>query len=946
MWSGHADPVELTKPNARLGAVLARWERVAVGVALALAVLAWVGWSFEVPALTRILPSWPQMTPWTALLVAGLAISILLQSGQPSSSRVRSGSGAAVLVGVLAVVFLAEYLTHRSWGLDGMWFRGQVGGLQATWPGRPSPQSAAAVLLLAGAVAVMHTGRRWACAVWVFGLALAALVSCVAIGAYLFEVVVLVGVTPSTGMGMSTALSVLLLVVAAVLARPDRRPIAWVLARPDGWTLVRLVGIVAGLPLLMGLSRGLLVTAGLDENVALLTAVMVSTVVMGVATVHLSQREQKVLAQRAAVEARFRLLAENSIDIVVHLRGVEPVWVSPSIEPAFGWPVQHWIGADFVPRIHPDDVEKVLAALAENAQGKPAAARFRTATADGGYRWVEGHGKPYIDGEGNADGVIAAFRIIDAQIALERELEQARDSAIALTEAKSDYVVTVSHEIRAPLNAILGFSELLDNQLSSEGRNLAAEWSRLVRTEAERLTRLIEDLLSLSRLEASKAKIACKAFALRRMVEDVIQVSRFKAEAKGLRLNASLDPNISDWRTGDPDKVHQVLMNLVSNATKFTREGRVDVEISSAATETAADLIRFAVSDTGPGIPGEEVQRILEPFAQVSAADADRGSGLGLAISDRIVKALGGDGLAVVSLEGHGTTFHFTIPLPESAPQEPSSWRGTDEPAESGSTGTILVVDDNPTNQLLVEAQLKRLGYSCEVASDGAQALERLDAGRFAAVLMDCNMPVMDGYEATRRIRARERGTGVHIPILALTASALDANRDACDRAGMDGFLTKPLLLSTLAQELSRFVDPGETDSCYPAAESSCSGQDMSNAAILDDARIDRLLAELGAGPLQKVALAFVNEMPRRLAELRRAAGECDADAVRRGAHALRSPSAMLGASALAERLRVVEESADPVPRLSEAPLDDLIDATMERLHARIGQSVDQGGAI
>ena len=121
-------------------------------------------------------------------------------------------------------------------------------------------------------------------------------------------------------------------------------------------------------------------------------------------------------------------------------------------------------------------------------------------------------------------------------------------------------------------------------------------------------------------------------------------------------------------------------------------------------------------------------------------------------------------------------------------------------------------MDDNPTNQLLVEAQLKRLGYSCEVASDGAQALERLDAGRFAAVLMDCNMPVMDGYEATRRIRARERGTGVHIPILALTASALDANRDACDRAGMDGFLTKPLLLSTLAQELSRFVDPGETD--------------------------------------------------------------------------------------------------------------------------------------
>ena len=162
------------------------------------------------------------------------------------------------------------------------------------------------------------------------------------------------------------------------------------------------------------------------------------------------------------------------------------------------------------------------------------------------------------------------------------------------------------------------------------------------------------------------------------MVDDVVEISRLKAEAKGLHLDYSVDPTISDWRIGDADRLHQVLRNLVTNAKKFTREGRIDVEVSAVATGTAERLIRFAVTDTGPGIPGKEIDRILEPFAQVWGSDADRGSGLGLPISDRLVKAMGGEGLAVASLEGHGSTFHFTIPLPESEVVESS--RGISSP--------------------------------------------------------------------------------------------------------------------------------------------------------------------------------------------------------------------------------------------------------------------------
>lgn len=529
-----------------------------------------------------------------------------------------------------------------------------------------------------------------------------------------------------------------------------------------------------------------------------------------------------------------------------------------------------------------------------------------------------------------------------ASLALEHE--DAQRAALTLAEEKSNYVATVSHEIRAPLHAILGFSELMENQLSSEGRVEIAEWSRRVRTEADRLTRLIDDLLNLSRLNAGRTKIASTPFRLRKLLDDVIESSRITAESKGLTVNSSVDPAISDWRIGDPDRVHQVLLNLVSNATKFTRVGHIDIEISSAVTETAPDLVRFAVNDTGPGIPREEIDRILQPFAQVSGADSDRGSGLGLAISDGIVKALGGDGLAVVSSEGHGSTFHFTLPLPETAPPELATHSET-EPTSAGSLGTILVVDDNPTNQLLVEAQLKRLGYTCEAAFDGAEALERLGSARFDAVLMDCNMPVMDGHMATRRIRAEERGSGAHIPILALTASTMDGNRDACERAGMDGFLTKPLHLADLSRELGRFFGPGPAGRPDHEASRAAPVQTVQETPLLDDVRIDRMLAELGAVPLQKVALSFVAEMPRRLEDLRRATAEGDADAVRRSAHAIRSPGAMLGAAALAERFKAIEQSEDPIASMADEPLEDIIDATIERLRAKLLMSAHFGDA-
>ena len=934
------------------------WIRGAVALVLGIAAADWLGWATGIKPLTQVYPDWPYVTPWTAALMTGLGVAILVQSGQPPPARVWAGRALAVSTGALAMVFLAEYATGWSFGLDQAFFRDAVSTLQQSSPGRPKAHTAMSLLVLAGAVAVLRLDRRWVTIAWPFSIVISAALPLTALLTYLFDAAEMLAGSPTIGMNAATAVAIVLLIVATAAIRTDRQPVAWLLARPDRRMLVRLVVTFMLVPVWVAIWRLVLLAFGLRGDAVWVLSVTLATLILGMPSFVISRRVQRLVIdqlvqsdrrakaerQRAEAVERYRILADNAVDVVVHLRNGEPAWVSPSIEPAFGWPAQKWIGADFVPRIHPEDHEAVFGALAETDRGGSAVARFRIATADGGYRWVEGRGQPYTDAQGSADGVIVAVRIIDDQVAAEQELQQARDSAVAMAEAKSDYVTTVSHEIRSPIHAIVGFSELLERQLSAAGSNEAAEWSRRVRQEAQRLTRLIEDLLDLSRLEAGKTKIAAKAFRLRRLVDDVIELSRIKAEAKGLKLEYSVDPTISDWRIGDADRLHQVLRNLVTNAKKFTGEGRIDVEISPVASGNATDLVRFAVTDTGPGIPGEEITRILEPFAQVSGSDAERGSGLGLAISDKLVKAMGGDGLEVASLEGHGSTFYFTVPLPESQPAEPATSRET-EPGEIGSSKTILVVDDNSTNLLLVEAQLKKLGFDCELASDGAEALERLESRRFDLVLMDCNMPVMDGYEATRRIRAAERGTGIHIPVLALTASSSGANRDACTRAGMDSFLGKPLLLSKLATEIGRFLGAGEIGEVDPQGEDSSTGRSMSTAPILDDARIDRLLAELGAGPLQNVVATFVGQMPGRLAELRRVAAQRDADAVRRSAHAIRSPSAMLGAAALAEQLRAVEESDDPVSVVSEGRLDELIDAAMEQLQARLGELLDQEGA-
>ncbi|QZT58748.1 sensor domain-containing diguanylate cyclase [Mycolicibacterium austroafricanum] len=410
---------------------LARWGRAAVVVVFVVAALDWVGWASGVEQLTRIYPTWPQMTPWSALWLAALGAAILVQSGRPSRTRVWVGRGVAATVGALAVVVLLEYAIARSFGLDQLWFAEAVGTLQSSWPGRPSPQTASSVLSLAAAIGLARLDRRWVGLVWTVCVVGGGFIPLVAVAAYFFGAIDLVDVRPSTGMAISTALALLLLVAATSVVRTDRPPLAWLLTRPDRGALVRWYGLALGFPILVALSRQAFLALGRSENAAFALSVLVCTVFTVLVGFRVRHQEQSLLIEkeqlsreRADAEERYHILADNAVDIIVHLRGRQIVWVSPSVEAALGRPPQWWIGSDFTGHVHPDDLDAIATALQKIAGGESVLQRFRARAADGEYHWIDGHGKPYVDADGNPDGLIAALRIADDRVEVEHRLER------------------------------------------------------------------------------------------------------------------------------------------------------------------------------------------------------------------------------------------------------------------------------------------------------------------------------------------------------------------------------------------------------------------------------------------------------------------------------------------------------------------------------------------
>ena len=478
----------------------------------------------------------------------------------------------------------------------------------------------------------------------------------------------------------------------------------------------------------------------------------------------------------------------------------------------------------------------------------------------------------------------------------ERTAELARAVARAeqASAAKGAFLARMSHEIRTPMNGVLGMLEALLNTAPTETQ---LDYLRTAYASADMLMRLINDILDYSKIEAGKLDIESIPFDLRELLDRLQQSWLRRATDKGVELRIEIAPTVPAWLLGDPTRLQQVLINLVTNAIKFTPQGSVELTVTGVQADSGW-LLEFVVSDTGVGIPAAALGHLFQPFSQADGSTSRRfgGTGLGLAICKQLVELMGGSGISIASEPDRGSRFAFALPFVACQAPDTEPALGAVSPTTPIANCRVLVVDDNETNRKVAGVMLERFGAHCRFATDGMEALQELQRYECDLVLMDCHMPLFDGFEGTEEIRRWERAAGrARIPIIAVSASAFAEDRQRCTAAGMDDFLPKPLTGSALADKLSRWLP---ARSLLPPAPS------PSAAINLPAEQFDCVqLAEMrgvAAAQFDDFIRQFAANTAAAMPILRHAIDGGDAAQLRSVAHKLKGTAATLGARQVA----------------------------------------------
>ncbi|MGH9942240.1 MAG: PAS domain S-box protein [Pyrinomonadaceae bacterium] len=500
---------------------------------------------------------------------------------------------------------------------------------------------------------------------------------------------------------------------------------------------------------------------------------------------------------------------------------------------------------------------------------------------------------------------------------VEQELERARDAAIESARLKSQFLANMSHEIRTPMNGVIGMTDLLLETRLSAAQH---DYARNIYHSAESLLTLIDDILDFSKIEAGKLTFETLDFQLVPTVEGTVQLLARKARAKRLAVISLVHEDVPRDLRGDPGRLRQVLTNLVGNAVKFTEAGEVVVRVCTESESNTQVKLRFEVSDTGIGIPAEVQSSLFQAFTQADGSTTRRygGTGLGLAISKQLVELMDGE-IGVNSTPGVGSVFWFTAVF-EKQPDGAKLTVATHDsltlrPVTSATESKwrpprILVAEDNAINQAVALGQLKNLGYEATAVANGREAVEALSAGTYDAVLMDCQMPSMDGFEATAEIRRREAG-GPRTLIVALTANAMKGDRETCLAAGMDDYLAKPLKPEALARVLDHWLAPlglGPVVRRPPEPERSAGAAATRRGAPGVLAKLKEFREMFGPDTADELLDLYLTDTEARLGQLRDALERGDFSSARVTAHTLKGGSGNVGAQGMYELCQRLEE--------------------------------------
>jgi len=525
------------------------------------------------------------------------------------------------------------------------------------------------------------------------------------------------------------------------------------------------------------------------------------------------QRRQDELLRLS--EHRLRQVIEHVADVLFE-QDLEGRWIflNPAWSEATGFTTEESVGRNFVDFVHPDDAkgarERFGLLLREGMLDATLPVRYLTR--DGQFRWMEARARRLTDADGRPVGAIGTLRDVTTQRAMAEEIGRAHQQALTSSAMMSEFLANMSHEIRTPLNGVLGLTILVETDLNPEQRQLATG----AQTSAETLLSLVNDILDISKIEAGNVMIEQVPFDIRDWVDEVTELGFSKARGKGLDVRLDVSAELPPRIVGDPARTGQILTHLIDNAVKFTPAGTVSVVAVPGTALDGRRVLRVSVTDSGIGIAPDKHELAFEKYRQGDSSTTRRygGTGLGLAICRQLVTLMEGE-IGFESTEGLGSTFWFAIPLAAARSAEPSPRTasavspreaGTDTVVVTARVPAALLVEDNPTNQFVAKRFIEKAGCSVDVAANGAEALEKISTTDYDIVFMDCQMPIMDGYEATKRIR---QGRLSGVPIVAMTAHAMKGDRERCLAVGMTEYLSKPLKPDVVAEMVDRMLGVG-----------------------------------------------------------------------------------------------------------------------------------------